>query len=433
LTALPFCAIDPPTARDHDDAIYFDKEKNELYVAVADVSEYVFLNSNIDKEAKERGFSIYFPHKAIPMLPRELSENICSLKEKEDRLAFVFKIKLNNENEVVKEELFEAIIKSKRKYTYDKVDEFLEGSFENTDKIDEEILSWLMPLWERIKKIRIERLKTGFDFSSDEIKMTLNDQGLIENIELEKETPSHKLIEDCMLLANKAAAKMIDFGIFRVHEKPSLNSIDELYENLTALGINIDIEEKDFVKVVRDIQRQAKMLNIEKEVDKLIIRSQRQARYDAKNIGHYALGFEKYTHFTSPIRRYSDLTLHRLLKAIKKRDKKQMEFILRNIEALVIKISELEREVMKVEWDFYDRKYARFAKEHIGVVYKGIIEDADIPPIAKITEDLLLGARVFLKDKKKYNMLEKVDIEIVSSNIATAKIKGKTVMRGEEN
>ncbi|GAB6073900.1 ribonuclease R family protein [Nautilia lithotrophica] len=433
LTDLPFCTIDPPTAKDHDDAIFFDVEKNELYVAIADVSEYVYLNGNIDKEAKERGFSIYFPHKSVPMLPRQLSENICSLKENEDRLSFVFKITLNNKNEVIKEELFEAIIKSKRKYSYDRVDEFLDGRFENIDDTDKLILDWLMPLWERVKKIRIKRLQTGLDFSSDEIKMTLNDEGLIESIELEKETPSHKLIEDCMLLANKAAAKMIDFGIFRVHEKPSSNSIDELYESLTALGINIDVDEKDFVKVVRNIQKQAKDMGIEKEVDKLIIRSQQQARYDAKNIGHYALGFEKYTHFTSPIRRYSDLTLHRLLKSIIRKDKKQMEFILRNIEALVVKISELEREAMKVEWDFYDRKYARYAKEHIGNVYNGIIEDTEIPPIAKITEDLLLGARVFLKDKKKFNLFEKVNIEIVSSNIATAKIKGKVVERLEQD
>jgi len=202
-----------------------------------------------------------------------------------------------------------------------------------------------------------------------------------------------------------------------------------LYENLRALNIDVD-NEKDFEKNIRNIQKQAKMLGIEKEVDKLIIRSQKQARYEAKNIGHYALGFEKYTHFTSPIRRYSDLTLHRLLKALKRDDKKQTEFILRNIEALVVKISELEREAMKVEWDFYDRKYARYAKENIGKVYKAIIEDTEIPAIAKITEGLLLGARVFLQDKKKYNMFEKVDIEIISSDIATAKIKGK--VKGSE-
>ena len=427
LTELSFCTIDPPTAKDHDDAIYFDKEKNELYVAIADVSEYVYLNGNIDKEAKERGFSIYFPLKSIPMLPRELSENICSLKENENRLAFVFKIKLNKKNEVVNEELFEAIIKSKRKYSYERIDEFLDGRFKNTDEIDKEILSWLIPLWDKIKHIRNKRLKKGLDFSSDEIKMTLNDDGLIQSIEIEEETPSHKLIEDCMLLANKAAAKMIDFGIFRVHEKPSANSLDELYESLMALGINVDIN-KDFVKVIRDIQKQAKMMGIEKEVDKLIIRSQQQARYEAKNLGHFALGFDKYTHFTSPIRRYSDLTLHRLLKSILKKDKKQMEYILRNIEALVVKISELEREAMKVEWDFYDRKYARFAKEHINEIFEGIIEDTEIPPIAKITEDKLLGARVFLKDKKKYSLFERVNIKIISADIATAKIKGKVIV-----
>ena len=427
LTHLPFCTIDPPTAKDHDDAIYFDKKENSLYVAIADVSEYVYLNGNIDKEAKERGFSIYFPHKAVPMLPRELSENICSLKENEDRLAFIFKITFNENNEVVKEELFEGIIKSKRKYSYTKVDEFLEGKLDNIDEVDKEILDWLLVLWKKIKHIRSERLKSGLEFESDEIKMVLDDEGMIKEVSIEKETPSHKLIEDCMLLANKAAAKMIDFGIFRVHEKPSQTSLDELYSDLASLGINVNVDEKNFVKVVADIQKQAENLGIKKFVDKLIIRSQQQARYEACNSGHFALGFDRYTHFTSPIRRYSDLTLHRILKATIRNDKKMLDYILRNVEALVVKLSELEREAMKVEWDFYDRKYARFAKLHIGEKYKGIIEDTEIPPIAKILEDKLLGARVFLKDKREFNLFEKVDIEIVSSNIATAKIRGRVV------
>jgi len=427
LTHLSFCTIDPVSAKDHDDAIYFDKEKNELYVAIADVSEYVYLNGNIDKEAKERGFSIYFPHKSVPMLPRALSENICSLKEGEDRLAFIFKITFDKNNNVIKEELFEGIINSKRKYSYDRVDEFLAGDFKDIDSVDKDILNWLLVLWEKIKKIRMERLKKGLDFSSDEIKMQLDEEGMIKSVEIEKETPSHKLIEDCMLLANKAAAGMIDFGVFRVHEKPSNNSLDELYSSLNALGIEIDNEKKDFVKIVKEIQHQAKEMGIEKEVDKLIIRSQQQARYEAKNLGHYALGFEKYTHFTSPIRRYSDLTLHRLLKAIIRKDKKIVEYILRNVEALVVKLSELERETMKVEWDFYDRKYARVAKLNIGNVYEGIVEDTEIPPIAKIKEGLLLGARVFLKDRKRFNLFEKTDIQILSADIATTKIKGKAV------
>ncbi len=425
LTKLFFCTIDPESAKDHDDAIYFDKEKNELYVAIADVSEYVYLNSNLDKEAKERGFSIYFPHKSVPMLPRELSENICSLKENEDRLAFIFKIRFNKKNEVVKEELFEGIINSKRKYSYTKIDEFLKGSLENANEIDKEILNWLLPLWERIQKIRKKRLKTGLDFESEEIKMNLDEKGMIKEVTIEKETPSHKLIEDCMLLANKAAAKIIDYGIFRVHEKPSQTSLDDLYTELGSLGINVNTDEKDFVKVVRDIQKQASEMDIKLFVDKLIIRSQQQARYDAFNSGHFALGFDRYTHFTSPIRRYSDLTLHRILKATIRNDKKRLEYILRNVESLVVKISELEREAMKVEWDFYDRKYARIAKENIGKIYEGVIEDTEIPPIAKILEDRLFGARVFLKDKEKFNLFEKVNIEILDSKITNAKIKGK--------
>ena len=427
LSDLSFCTIDPATAKDHDDAIYFDKEKNILYVAIADVSEYVFFKGSIDKIAKQRGFSIYFPHKSVPMLPMELSENICSLKENEDRLAFIFKITLSKQNEVVKEELIEGIINSKRKYSYDKIDEFLQGNFKNRDEIDKNILKWLIPLWEKIKQIRIKRLKTGLDFESDEIRMELGEEGMIKNISLEKETPSHQLIEDCMLLANKAAAKIIDFGIFRVHEKPSQTSIEELYNELKSLGIEVNKNEKNFVNIIKDIQKQAENLSIKPFVDKLIIRSQRQARYNATSIPHFALGFDRYTHFTSPIRRYSDLTLHRILKATLKNDQKMLRFILKNVEALVVKLSELEREAMKVEWDFYDRKYARYASKNIGKTYKGVIEDPHIPPIAKIIEDKLLGARIFIKTNKKFNLFEKVNIKIVNSNIASARIRGKVV------
>ena len=424
LSGLSFCTIDPVSAKDHDDAIYFDKEKNELYVAIADVSEYVYMNSNIDKEAKSRGFSIYFPHKSIPMLPRELSENICSLKENEDRLAFVFKIKFDKNLNVEKEELFEAIIKSKRKYSYDRVDEFLEGKFEDIDDIDKEILDWLLPLYKKISHIRFNRLKKGVGFISDEIRMELDEKGLIKSVNIEKETPSHQLIEDCMLLANKAAANMIDFGIFRFHDKPSKKDIEDLYQNLISLGIEVD-DDKDFIENVKNIQKQAEELDIRPFVDKLIIRAQQQARYDASNQSHFALGFDRYTHFTSPIRRYSDLTLHRLLKAVLRNDKKQKEFILRNIESLVVKISELEREAMKVEWDFYDRKYAREAATKIGEEFEAVIEDTEIPAIAKIYEGKLTGARVFLKDRDKFNLFEKIRVEIVSSNIATTKIKVK--------
>ena len=421
LTHLSFCTIDPQTAKDHDDAIYFDKDKKELYVAIADVSEYVYLNGAIDKEAQERGFSIYFPHKSIPMLPRELSENICSLKENEDRLALIFKIKFDDDFNVIDEELIEGIINSKRKYSYETIDNFLEGNGQK-DEIDEMILEWLIPLNKITNHLKTERLKSGLDFFSDEIKMTLED-GKLKQVKVEKDTASHSLIEDCMLLANKAAAKMIDdFGIFRVHDTPQKKDVKELLNELLAFGIDVKLDD-DIVKTYKNIQKEAKQLGIEKYVDKILIKSQKQAKYEAFNSGHFALGFEKYTHFTSPIRRYSDLTLHRLLKSIIHNNQKFKKFILRNIESLVVKISELEREAMKVEWDFYDRKFARWAAENIGRVVNCVIVDTKSPPIAKI-EDEIVGARIFL-NRDDVRLFEKVQVEIISSNIATTKIKGQ--------
>ncbi len=424
LTDLDFCTIDPSDAKDHDDAIYYDKTNNVLYVAIADVSEYVYMNSAIDKEAENRGFSIYFPHKSIPMLPRELSENICSLKEKEDRLAFVVKIYFDDEFNVTKEEFVEAIICSKKKYSYNYVDLMLFDKIESKDYVDVKILSWLKPLFEITKILKDKRLQSGLDFASDEIRMVLDDEGKLKKVNVQKNTPSHSLIEDCMLLANKASAKMIDFGIFRTHSKPKRKDINELLNELLSFGIDID-QKQDYLTMLKEIQKQAKELGISKDVDKMIIRTQQQAKYESFSNQHFALGFEKYTHFTSPIRRYSDLILHRLLKAVIRKDKKLQNFILRNIESLVVKISSLEREAMKIEWDFYDRKFARWAYENIGKTFKAKIVDTKMPPIAKI-EDEIVGARVFL-DKQKVELFSKINVVIVDVNLATTKIKGRIV------
>ncbi|NPA55583.1 MAG: VacB/RNase II family 3'-5' exoribonuclease [Epsilonproteobacteria bacterium] len=419
-THLDFCTIDPATAKDHDDAIYFDTKERMLYVGIADVSEYVYLDGAIDKEAKQRGFSIYFPHKSIPMLPRELSENICSLKENEDRLALIFKIKFDKSYNVVSEELVEGIIRSKRKFSYEQIDEYLDGK-KPTSKIDKQILKWLHPLHQITTHLKQKRLKTALEFFSDEITMEL-ENGEIKSVKVSKETPSHALIEDCMLLANKAAANMIDFGIFRVHDKPKKKDIKELLNSLLAFGIEVK-EGDDVIKIYKEIQKQADALNIRHHIDKILIRSQQQAKYDAFNSGHFALGFEKYTHFTSPIRRYSDLTLHRLLKSILHQNQKFRDYILRGIEALVVKISELEREAMKVEWDFYDRKFARWANKHIGTTLQAVVIDTKSPPIAKIEQEIP-QARVFLGRSERVTLLQHINVTITSANIATTKIKG---------
>ena len=420
LQHLPFCTIDPDDAKDFDDAIYYDTSKNELYVAIADVSEYVSAFSATDKEAKNRCFSIYFPHKSVPMLPRTLSENICSLRPDEPRLAFTFKISLNDDLSVKKEELFSAIIKSKKRFTYNEVDKILE----NKSGCEQGILDWLLPLHKITQRLKQIRLKKGFDFRSKELKMSLNDDGLIASTHFESETPSHALIEDCMLLANKAAAKMISKGVFRNHAPADIKKINFLLDDLAALGIEAQYE-SDLAAMIAKIQSKANELGIREDADKLIIKAQKRAEYSHTSSGHFGLGFETYTHFTSPIRRYSDLTLHRLLKAQLAKDDKLYNYLLEGIEATCEELNIKEREADKVAFDFMDRKFARWAEQNIGKEFICYISEISEPLIARL-DDELKGARIILPNFT-CPLLSRVRVRIISSDIASAKIIGKVV------
>lgn len=420
LQHLAFCTIDPDDAKDFDDAIYYDTSTNALYVAIADVSEYVSAFSATDKEAKSRGFSIYFPHKSVPMLPRELSENICSLRPDEPRLAFTFKITLNDDLSVKSEELFSAIIKSKKRFTYNEVDEILE--FKKT--CDESIKSWLLPLCKLTKKLKAKRLEKGFDFRSKELKMSLDDEGLIASTHFESETPSHALIEDCMLLANKAAAKMISTGVFRNHAPADIKKINFLLEDLAALGIEANYE-SNLAKMIAKIQAKADEIGIREDADKLIIKAQKRAEYSHTSSGHFGLGFETYTHFTSPIRRYSDLILHRLLKARLKGDERLFSYLLEGIATTCEELNIKEREADKVAFDFMDRKFARWANDNIGKDYICYITEVGEPLVARL-DDELKGARILLLNYKA-ELFSRVRVRLISSDIASAKIIGKVV------
>ena len=435
LRDLPFCTIDPVTAKDFDDAIYWDEKEHTLYVAIADVSHYVDYYSPIDKEAIKRGFTTYLPHKAFPMLPRVLSENICSLKPNVDRLSFVAKIKLDKETlQPLKEEFFEAVIHSKRRFNYDEIDSFLEGKYEAKNENEERIFKWLKPLSEITKRLKAKRLKKGFDFRSEEIKLTLDNNHLLKETVIETGTPSHSLIEECMLLANQAAAKRFEGegdAIFRVHEAPEGTKLAKLLEELTSIGIYVESDAEDVEKTIRDIQKEAKKLGLEHEVDELIIKSLKQASYSSYNIGHFGLGFDYYSHFTSPIRRYSDLILHRLIKAQLRDDTKEKEYLLRNIEPLSARVSELERESTKCEWDFRDRKFARWAKENIDNEYEAEIIEVDIEDTNKGAKAKLLnGARGAIVNLKNYNsslfdkiLLKISDVDLEKPNIQAIETK----------
>jgi ribonuclease R len=426
LRDLDFSTIDPVTAKDYDDAICWDDENSTLYVAIADVSAYIKPFGALDNEAIYRSFSIYLPHRSIPMLPRQLSETLCSLQPHVDRLAFVFEMKLDLKTlEVSKSSVYEALIHSKRRFNYEEIDSFFEGDLKAQNEDEVRIFDSLTKLRVVTDALKAKRIQVGYDFRSTEIDMFIDEDSNLSSTHEAEETPSHSLIEDCMLLANKEAAAQFERGIFRIHEPPSQNKLQVLYQELAGIGMQIEI--KDTTKeTISNIQNQAKAMGLESEVDTLIIRSQMQARYAPLNSGHFGLGFEQYTHFTSPIRRYSDLIVHRLLKAINAGDTEEGSYVLRNIEALSMTISEKERESSSIENEFMARKYARWADKNIGKEFKARINATD-PEIKADLRDEIEGARLLITSSEIPVLFEDVIVKINKVDIARAKIYAQVV------
>ncbi|WP_457744362.1 RNB domain-containing ribonuclease [Sulfurimonas sp.] len=426
LRDLTFCTIDPITAKDFDDAIYWDEKNTTLYVAIADVSEYVKAFGALDNEAIYRSFSIYLPHKSIPMLPRELSETLCSLQPHIDRLAYVFEIQLNRTTlEVIHSEVYEAFMHSDRRFNYEEIDLFFEGKLQASTEEEKEIFTWIKQLRIITDRLKEQRLQKGFEFHSTEISMQLDKDTNLVATTISEETPSHSLIEDCMLLANKEAAKRYSRGLFRVHEAPSQAKLQILYQELAGIGMQIDVK-NSIKETITAIQKQAKDMDIESEVDTLIIRSQMQAKYSPINVGHFGLGFDEYTHFTSPIRRYSDLIVHRLLKAINAGDTKEQSYVLRNIESLSMAISEKEREASIIESEYKARKYARWAQQNLNKEFKARITATE-PELRAEIHDTIRGAHLHFLLAADVSLFEDVIIRIDKVEINRARIYASVV------
>ena len=414
LTHLPFCTIDPNSAKDHDDAIYFDWLNATLYVAIADVSYFVKEQSKLDEEAFRKSTSVYLPGKVLPMLPNELSEDMCSLKEGVDRYSYVFKISLDLEKlEVKKSELFEAVINSHRKFSYGRIDRVLDEKLDTYTQVEKEIFDYLVPLYEVTKSFRKKRLKIGYDFRSSEFRLKLNHQQELVSIDVEKSTSSHQLVEECMLFANIEASKKVNsIGIFRIHEEPAFKAISKLVDDVNALGIKVKLQ-NDVHDTITHIQTKAKHSTLVEEIDDLIIHAQTQAKYSSKNLGHFGLGFKSYSHFTSPIRRYSDLVLHRILKS------KQTP---KNIDEICDHISIQERKVDQLVWDFEDRKYARWAQKNLGLELKVKIVDQERSIAVSYGE--LPGMKIHLDNYKGQVLFSKQKVVIKSSDIISKQIVG---------
>lgn len=422
LLSLPFCTIDPSDAKDHDDAIYFDCKKSTLYVGIADVSEYVSKDSSLDKEAKTRGFSLYFPHKSIPMLPRTLSENICSLNENAVRLALVWEIKLDQNGEVFHSEVYEALLKNHCNLTYEQVDEFLKEK--KTQNIPKEIQESILGFYPLAKKIKAKRLKKGFAFLGDEVKLKLDENQSLQEVKISSEGESHCIVEEAMLLANIQSAKILQDleseGIYRIHEEMKEEKLFELLTHLRALGFQAQIKSKGIHQIIEEIQKWSMREGIEKEIDKMIIKSQNQAIYSSQNLGHFGLGFEVYTHFTSPIRRYADLCVHRLIKD-NLEGGKRLKYLSEEYPSLAKSLSESEKIIARMEIEYKDRKFAHWAEKHIGEELNAIVVDEQDPPLLQAQEKIV-GARLICKDKIQVEKFQSLKVRVVSVNIANAKI-----------
>ncbi|MGB5793704.1 RNB domain-containing ribonuclease [Poseidonibacter sp.] len=411
LRDLAFCTIDPNSAKDHDDAIYYDIDEEVLYVAIADVSYFVKEGSQLDKQAFLKSTSIYLPGKVLPMLPNELSEDMCSLKEGVDRYSYVFKIYLDLENKSVKKsQLFEAIINSHKKFSYGRIDRVLEGKLDQYTQGDKEIFDYILPLYEVTKSFRANRLKKGYDFRTIEIRQKLKNFK-IQGVEIETSTASHQLVEECMLLANIEASKKVNtVGIYRIHEEPPFKAIARLVDEVNLLGVKVKLQ-SDVHDTITHIQECAKKTMLSKEIDELIIQSQTQAKYYSKNAGHFGLGFSSYSHFTSPIRRYSDLVLHRMLKS------KQTPA---DIDDICNHISLNERKVNQLVWDFEDRKYARWANDNIGLEIKVKVIDSE--KSRAVCYEKMNGLKVTMENYRGQNLFTKLRVIIKEVDLISKQI-----------
>ena len=317
LRDLPLVTIDGETSRDFDDAVYAEKigRNYRLVVAIADVSHYVRPDDAIDTDAKERATSVYFPRRVIPMLPEALSNGICSLNPNVERLCMVCDMTITYAGNVKSYEFYPAVMKSHGRLTYNQVWDWLENS------VDNEYKSSLHTLYKLFQVLQKNRRKRGaMEFETVETQMIFDDNGKIERIEEVHRNDAHKLIEECMLAANVCAADFLlrhqHKALYRNHAGPTPEKLAVLREQLALLGLRLGGGDKPEPKHYGKLAEQIAERPDREALQSMLLRSMQQAVYEAENEGHFGLAYDYYTHFTSPIRRYPDLLVHRAIKAV---------------------------------------------------------------------------------------------------------------------
>lgn len=377
--------IDGADAKDLDDAVTVKKLDNGNYklgVYIADVSHYVKEDSPIDREALERGTSVYLVDRVIPMIPHRLSNGICSLNPKVDRLTLGCEMEINHQGQVVEHEIFQSVIHSTERMTYSDVNKILVDQ-------DEELRNKyepLVPMFKEMEKLasilREKRFGRGaIDFDFKEAQVLVDDMGRPTDVAIRERSVAERLIEEFMLAANETIAEHFHWMdvpfIHRIHEEPDEGKLEKFFDFLAGLGISVkgtagDIHPQELQKVIDSIRGEPE----EMIVSKLMLRSMQQAKYDPQSIGHFGLATDFYTHFTSPIRRYPDLIVHRLIRTYlieNNMDSKTLRHWKSRMPEIARHTSERERRAVDAERDTDELKKAEYMKDKIGEEFTGLI------------------------------------------------------------
>ncbi len=412
--------IDPVDAKDFDDALSVEKLKNNNYkigIHIADVSHYVKSDTELDKEALTRGNSVYFVGKVIPMLPEKLSNQVCSLVPNEDRLTYSVIIEITQQCKLVDYKIVKTVINSKRRFSYEEVQQIIET---NEGDFAEDVLT----LNKFAKNLRRKRMQSGsFDFATPEIKFELDENGKPVKVLKKEVTESNMLVEEFMLLANKLVATHIALPkngnprpfVYRTHDLPDQDKIYEFSRFVKTLGYSFDPNSNSKSIQFQKLMKEVKGKEEEALINELAIRSMAKADYSPNNIGHYGLGFKYYSHFTSPIRRYSDLIAHRLLLHYNNGDKKN-PYSYAVLEEVCDHVSFCERNAIEAERLSVKLNQIEFLSDHLGEEFHAIISGiTNFGIFVKITDILAEGLirlrdledDFYVYDEKKYSLIGK--------------------------
>jgi ribonuclease R len=436
LRSLAFVTIDSETAKDFDDAVFCRKEGRgfRLWVAIADVSHYVRHGDALDLDARSRGTSVYFPRRVIPMLPEKLSNELCSLNPNVDRLAMVCEMAITHQGEVARYEFYSAVIRSQARLTYTQVWNQLESG-----KAPEN----LGTLHDLFKVLYEERNRRGaIDFDTLETRMVFDARGKIERIVPEPRNDAHRIIEECMLAANVCAGNFLAEKkqpvLYRVHDVPAADKVAALRDFLAELGLQLPGGEipqpKDYARLLERIRKRPDFGLLQT----ILLRSLKQAQYSPSNVGHFGLAFDAYVHFTSPIRRYPDLLVHRAIKAALS-NKKYFE---EDWDALGRHCSETERRADDASRDVENWLKCYYMRDHVGGTFSGSItgvvpfglfvtlDDYFVDGLVHISElgrdyfqfdaarHMLLGERT----GKRFRLADRMTVKLVRVDLETRKI-----------